>query len=69
MKTSKHKIYSQKFISDLHSEIMQEIKNCQTEDELNRIVQENINLITGSKPIDRAVYNRRCEIIQHEKQI
>jgi hypothetical protein len=69
MKTSKHRIYSQKFISDLHYEVMQEIRNCQTEDELNRIVQKNISLITGSKPIDRAVYKRRCEIIQNEKQI
>jgi hypothetical protein len=69
MKTLKHRIYSQKFISDLHYEVMQEIRNCQTEDELNRIVQKNISLITGSKPIDRAVYKRRCEIIQNEKQI
>jgi hypothetical protein len=69
MKTSKHRIYSQNFISDLHYEMMQEIRNCQTEDELNRIVQKNISLITGSKPIDRAVYKRRCEIIQNEKQI
>jgi len=69
MKTSKHRIYSQKFISDLHYEMMQEIRNCQTEDELNRIVQKNIRLITGSKPIDWAVYKRRCEIIQNEKQI
>ena len=69
MKTSKHRIYSQNFISDLHYEMMQEIRNCQTEDELNRIVQKNISLITASKPIDRAVYKRRCEIIQNEKQI
>ena len=69
MKTSKHRIYSQKFISDLHYEVMQEIRNCQTEDELNKIVQKNISLITTSKPIDRAVYKRRCEIIQNEKQI
>ena len=69
MKTSKHRIYSQTFISDLHYKIMQQIRNCQTEDELNRIVQKNISLITGSKPIDRAVYKRRCEIIQNKKQI
>lgn len=69
MNTSKHRIYSQKFVSDLHYEIMQQIRNCQTQDELNRIVQKNIRLITGSKVIDREVYNRRCEIIQHEKQI
>ncbi|MGA2408644.1 MAG: hypothetical protein ABSF81_18110 [Bacteroidales bacterium] len=69
MKASKHRIYSQKFISDLHYEIMQQIRNCQTEDELNRIVQKNIKLITGSKVIDWTVYKRRCEIIQHEKQI
>ena len=69
MKTSKHRIYSQKFISDLHYEIIQQIRNCQTEDELNRIVQKNVRLITGSKPIDWAVYKRRCEIIQNEKQI
>ena len=69
MNTSKHRIYSQTFISDLHYEIMQQIRNCQTEDELNRIVQKNIRLITGSKAIDLEVYKRRCEIIQHEKQI
>ena len=69
MKTSKHRIYSQNIFSDLHYEMMQEIRNCQTEDELNRIVQKNISLITASKPIDRAVYKRRCEIIQNEKQI
>ena len=69
METSKHRIYSQKFISDLHYEMMQEIRNCQTEDELNSIVKKNISLITGSKPIDLAVYKRRCEIIQNEKQI
>ena len=69
MTTSRHKIYSQRFISDLHYEMMQEIRNCQTEDELNRIVQKNIRLITGSKPINWAVYKRRCEIIQNEKQI
>ena len=63
MKTSKHRIYSQNFISDLHYEMMQEIRNCQTEDELNRIVQKNINLITDSKAIDLVVYKRRCEII------
>ena len=63
MKTSKHMIYSQKFISDLHYEMMQEIRNCQTQDELNRIVQKNINLITDSKAIDLVVYKRRCEII------
>jgi len=56
-------IYSQKFISDLHYEMMQEIRNCQTQDELNRIVQKNINLITDSKAIDLVVYKRRCEII------
>jgi len=56
-------IYSQKFISDLHYEMMQEIGNCQTQDELNRIVQKNINLITDSKAIDLVVYKRRCEII------
>jgi hypothetical protein len=49
--------------------MIQEIRNCQTEDELNRIVQKNIRLITGSKPIDWAVYKRRREIIQNEKQI
>ena len=69
MNTSKHRIYSQTFVSDLHYEIMQQIRNCQTEDELNRIVQKNKKLITGSKAIDWAVYKRRCEIIQHEKQI
>jgi hypothetical protein len=40
MTTSKYRIYSQRFISDLHYEMMQEIRNCQTEDELNRIVQK-----------------------------
>jgi hypothetical protein len=69
MNTSKHRIYSQTFVSDLHYEMMQQIRNCQTQDELNRIVQKNIRLITGSKSIDWAVYKRRCEIIQHEKQI
>ena len=69
MNTSIHRIYSQTFISDLHYEIMQQIKNCQTEDELNRIVQKNKRLIIGSKAIDLTVYKRRCEIIQHEKQI
>ena len=64
MNTSKHRIYSQKCISDLHYEIMQQIKNCQTEDELNRIVQKNISLITNSKAIDWAVYKRRCEITE-----
>ena len=69
MNTSKHRIYSQKFISELHYEIIQQIRNCHTEEELNRIVQKNIRLITGSKAIDWAVYKRRCEIIQHETQI
>jgi hypothetical protein len=68
METSKHRIYSQTFISDLHYEIMQQIRNCQTEDELNRIVQKNISLITGSKAIDLVVYKRHCEIIQHDKK-
>jgi len=69
MNTSKHRSYSQTFVSDLHYEMMEQIRNCQTLDELNRIVQKNIRLITGSKAIDLAVYKRRCEIIQHEKQI
>lgn len=69
MNTSIHRIYSQTFISDLHYEIMQQIRNCQTEDELNRIVQKHKRQITGSKAIDLAVYKRRREIIQHEKQI
>jgi len=69
MNTSKHRIYSQKFISELHYEIMQQIRNCQTEEELNRIVKKNIKLITDSKAIDWVVYKQRCEIVQHEKQI
>jgi hypothetical protein len=64
MNASKHRIYSQKCISDLHYEIMQQIKNCQTEDKLNRIVQKNISLITDSKAIDWAVYKLRCEITE-----
>jgi len=64
MNASKHRIYSQKCISDLHYEIMQQIKNCQTEDELNRIVKKNISLITDSKAIDWAVYKLRCEITE-----
>jgi len=40
MNTSKHRIYSQKFISELHYEIMQQIRNCQTEEELNGIVKK-----------------------------
>jgi hypothetical protein len=69
MNTSRHRIYSQKFVSDLHYEMMEQIRNCQTLDELYRIVKKNTRLITGSKAIDLAVYKRRCEIIQHEKQI
>ena len=69
MNSSKHRIYSQTFVSDLHYEMMEQIRNCQTQDELNRIVQKNIRLITGSKTIDLEVYKRRCEIIQHEKQM
>jgi len=69
MNLSKHRIYSQTFVSDLHYEMMEQIRNCQTEDELNRIVQKYIRLITSSKAIDLVVYKRRCEIIQHETQI
>ena len=69
MNTSKHRIYSQKFVSDLHYEMMEQIRNCQTLDELYGIVKKNTRLITGSKAFDLAVYKRRCEIIQHEKQI